>query len=139
MQVENALQPDGDQVKTFTSKPTEGPIVMVNLLKFREKAAYEDGRESDLSGREAYQLYANEMRKLVEGGGGRFLFAGDVQSLLLGKVEDLWDLVGIVEYPAPAAMMKIATSPEFREIEVHRIAGLEGQLNITTRNSAEPE
>ena len=52
---------------------------------------------------------------------------------MLGDVESLWDMVGIVEYPASKALVQIASSPEFQAIEVHRLAGLEGQLNITSR------
>jgi len=40
MRVENAIQPTAEQIRAFTSDPETGPIVMVNLLKFREKAAY---------------------------------------------------------------------------------------------------
>ena len=76
------------------------------------------------------------MKKLVEASGGRFIFAAEVASLLLGDlgdVEELWDQVGIVEYSSSKALLTIASSPEFQVIEVHRVAGLAGQLNITTR------
>ena len=55
--------------------------------------------------------------------------------LLLGEVEELWDEVGIAEYPSAKALLEIAATPAFREIEVHREAGLAGQLNITTKRS----
>ena len=106
---------------------------MVNLLKYREKAEYEDGRETDLTGAEAYSLYAQEMIKLVEASGGRFIFAGAVKNALLGDIEELWDQVGIVEYPSSKDLIKISMSPEFQAIEVHRIAGLAGQLNLTVQ------
>lgn len=135
MKVENQVQPDPESVRDFLSGRDE-PVVMVNLLKFRERAAYADGRESDLTGRQAYSLYATEMRKLVEGAGGRFLFGGQVESLLLGQVEELWDMVGLVEYPTPKSLLQIASSPAFQEIEAHREAGLAGQLNIAVRGGA---
>ncbi len=130
MKVENRVAPRPEQVQAFLA--SEGPVRMVNLLKFREKAAYPDGRDAELSGQEAYQRYATAMRDLVEGSGGRFLFGGPVQGLLLGEVESLWDVVGIVEYPSARTLIEIASSPAYQEIEVHRLAGLEGQLNITT-------
>ena len=40
-------------------------------------------------------------------------------------------LEAIVEYPESKALLRIASTPEFHEIERHRLAGLEGQLNIT--------
>jgi len=130
VKVANAVHPAPEQIKDFLA--VEGPVAMVNLLKFREKAAYEDGRDPDLSGREAYGRYASAMKKLVEASGGRFIFGAEVASLLLGEVEEMWDQVGIVEYPSSKALLAIAGSPEFQAIEVHRVAGLAGQLNITT-------
>ena len=130
MRVENELAPQPEQIQQFLA--VDGPVMMVNLLKFRERAEYADGRDPDISGEEAYMRYATEMRKLVEASGGRFVFGAKVEGLLLGKVETLWDTVGVVEYSSSAALLKIASSPEFLAIEVHRQAGLEGQLNITT-------
>jgi uncharacterized protein (DUF1330 family) len=130
MKVENQVQPGPEQIREFLS--TEGPVLMVNLLKFREKAEYPDGRDPDVSGEEAYGRYAVEMRKLVEASGGRYVFGAKVEGLLLGEVESLWDTVGIVEYPSAKALLQIASTPEFQAIEVHRVAGLEGQLNLTT-------
>ena len=132
MRVENKMQPSREQVMAFLQRAQEGPITMVNLLKFRERAVYEDGRPSDLTGEEAFRLYGAGMKKLVEARGGRFVFSGKVRTLLLGEVDDLWDVVALAEYPSPAVMIEIASSPEYRAIEVHRKAGLAGQLNIAT-------
>jgi uncharacterized protein (DUF1330 family) len=105
---------------------------MVNLLKFRDKARYPDGRDPDLSGREAYDRYAREVVKLLHGVGGRVLFSGDVTFLTLGRAEELWDEVALAEYPNRAALLKMSMSEEWQAIAVHREAGLEGQLNIET-------
>jgi len=134
VKVENAVNPRPEQVKDFLS--VEGPVMMVNLLRFREKARYPDGRDPDLSGRDAYERYARRMRELVEAEGGRFVFGAAVLGLLLGEVEDDWHTVGIVEYPDSKTLVRISTSPEFQEIEVHRVAGLEGQLNLTCREGS---
>jgi len=130
VKVVNEVHPGPEQIKAFLA--VEGPVMMVNLLKFRDKARYVDGRDSDLSGREAYARYARQMKKLVEESGGRFIFGAEVAGLLLGEVDELWDQVGIVEYSSSKALLAIASSPAFQEIEVHRVAGLAGQLNITT-------
>ena len=125
MKVENAVTPQPEQIQNFLT--IEGPVMMVNLLKFREKAVYSDGRDPELSGRDAYLRYAVEMKKLVEAAGGRFVFGASVEGLLLGEVESLWDEVGIVEYPSSSTLIEIASSPEYQRIEEHRVAGLEGQ------------
>jgi uncharacterized protein (DUF1330 family) len=130
MNVENALYPTQKQIAGLMAEKSEKPIVMLNLLKFREKAQYADGRASDLSGREAYLLYGEAMQKVVSREGGRFLFMGAVASLAIGVADELWDVAALVEYPSAAAFARIATSPEVAEIGVHRTAGLAGQLLI---------
>jgi uncharacterized protein (DUF1330 family) len=75
-------------------------------------------------------LYGAPMQKLVEGQGGRFIFMGQIQSLVIGTVEGMWDVAALMEYPSSGAFARIATSPEVAEIGVHRAAGLEGQLLI---------
>ena len=132
MKIVNHVYPTFDQLMPLARDATPGPIAMVNLLKFHDKARYQDGRPDDISGREAYMRYVAEMGPIVEAAGGRFLFSGDVQQLVIGEAEELWDAVGIAEYPSRAAFQRIATSPEVQAIGIHREAGLAGQLLILT-------
>jgi uncharacterized protein (DUF1330 family) len=132
MQIENRVYPDAEQLAAMQQPGPDGPVVMVNLLKFRPRAQYRDGRETALSGREAYQLYAKAVVKLLEGVGGRVVFSGDATFLMLGRVEGLWDEVALAEYPSRSALLQMSMSPEWQAIAVHREAGLEGQLNIET-------
>ena len=130
MKTVNAIKPTHDQFAELVSIASDDPIHMVNLLKFREKAVYPDGRDADLSGREAYMRYGRAMTRLVRDAGGAFTFNGQVEGLLIGDVEDLWDAVAILVYPSAKAMGQITQSPEFAEIAPHRKAGLAGQLLI---------
>ena len=130
--LKNALHPSPENLKALAAEASAGPIAMVNLLKFRDKAAYRDGRPDDLSGVEAYMRYATEMRKIVERAGGRFLFSGRVKGLVIGEVEDVWDVVAVVEYPSKAQFQRLVISPEVQAIAIHREAGLAGQLLILT-------
>lgn len=132
MQVENSLHPSAEQMKAFQDKGPDGPIFMVNMLKFKDKAEYEDGRETNLTGREAYGLYGEAVGKLLIKHGGGSVFGGQVTHLTLGAVEELWDVVAIATYPNRSAMLEMISSPEYQECAVHRSAGLAGQLNIET-------
>ena len=136
MEVLNKVYPNEEQIKGFLEPSAEGPICMVNLLKFREQAEYEDGRETALTGREAYELYEQGVKKLLEGIGGGIGFWGEVKRLMLGEVEELWDMVGLAVWPSRQAMFEVMQSPEMQEISVHRAAGLAGQLNIETTGLA---
>jgi uncharacterized protein (DUF1330 family) len=128
--VENHVYPTASRVEALMADDSGRPVVMVNLLKFQAKAVYPDGRPTDLTGRQAYDLYGAAMQKVIEENGGRLLFGGDIASLVIGEVGDLWDTCILVEYPSAAAFAAIVTSPEVAEIGVHRAAGLEGQLLI---------
>ena len=132
MKVKNKVTPNEEQINGFLENPEIGPISMVNLLKFKDKAVYEDGRDTSLTGEEAYGLYAAEVINLVQKYDGEFLFAGKVNRLMLGEVEEMWDSIAIAKYPNRKAMFEMTMDPEYQKIHVHRDAGLEGQLNIET-------
>ena len=132
MKYENAVLPNEEQIKGFFEPGPEGPIYMVNLLKFKVKAEYEDGRKTDLTGRQAYDLYAVRVAELLKEFGGGGIFAADVERLILGEVEELWEEVAIAMYPSRQAMLDMMQSTVMQEISAHRAAGLAGQLNIET-------
>lgn len=136
MQVTNAVLPSPVQAMGFFGGSEDGPFVMVNLLKFHATARYEDGSDAHLTGAQAYERYAQGVRLLIEALGGRIVYAGEVTGLLLGEVEEMWDMVALAEYPSLAAFREIALSPGMHAIEHHRKAGLAGQLNIRTRPDA---
>jgi uncharacterized protein (DUF1330 family) len=132
MEVKNSVAPNEEQIAGFLEPGPDGPIYMVNLLKFKEKAEYADGRETDLSGEEAYMIYGAAVSKLLTEFGGAPMFSASVERLMLGEVEELWDKVAIAMYPSRAAMMDMMRSEKMQEIGQHRAAGLAGQLNIET-------
>lgn len=136
MNVENRVYPDPEQIAELRQPGPEGPIVMVNLIKFRERAEYPDGRDAHLSGREAYHRYGAAFAPLLRAAGGRVVYVGDVTFLMLGRVETPWDEVALAEYPSREAFFAVMSSPAYREITVHRAAGLAGQLNLETTTSA---
>jgi uncharacterized protein (DUF1330 family) len=112
----NVLQPTGDQVRAFR--------------EFKEKAVYEDGRSCDLSGSDAYQLYADAFHEIMEPRGVRVLYSGEVKGLLIGGGDDLWDAMALIQYPSSDVMLKMLRDEDYQRAQQHRAAGLEGQLLI---------
>lgn len=129
MEVVNQVAPLAGQAESFFDVAQDGPIAMVNLLKFRERAQYPDG-DRGLSGVEAYALYGREVIKLVATHGGRFVYGGPVSGILVGQVEEQWDSFALVEYPSNADFHAMTISDEYQKIVHHRMAGLAGQLDI---------
>jgi hypothetical protein len=99
-----------EQVQRMVAAPTDGPFYMVNLIRFRELAVYPDGRETDLTGREANDLYSPI--EFLAAIGARPVFVGDVTGTTLGE-EGAWDQVAVVEYPCPLSLFAMSAHPEF--------------------------
>jgi len=136
MEVKNSVTANEDQIAGFAEPGPGGPIYMVNLLKFKDNAEYADGRETELTGEEAYGIYTDGVRQLLQKFGGGLTFVAPIERLMLGEVEELWDTVAIAMYPSRAAMLGMMQSPEMQEIGQHRKAGLAGQLNIECANAS---
>lgn len=136
MQVVNEVTPRADAIPAFFGDADHGPMVMVNLLKFKDMAEYPDGRDPGLTGREAYNRYGAAVVDCLKAVGGHVVYSGPVSGILLGQVDELWDAVALAYYPSPQAMMAMVATPEYQAIEIHRHAGLAGQLNIRTKAGA---
>ena len=106
------IYPSEEQFRALASASFEGPVQMLNLLKFKERAEYEDGRETNLTGREAYALYAEKMIPFVAEHGGRLVHSSEPHLLMIGDGGLEWDMVGIVEYPTKEAFLEIVQRPE---------------------------
>lgn len=137
MHVTNEVYPSSDKAIAFFSAVDQGPMVMINLLKFKDQADYPEGSgHGPCTGAEAYARYGAAVVACLAMVGGRPVYAGAVTGIILGEVEELWDMIALAEYPSPAAMMQMVQLPEYKAIEIHRTAGLAGQLNIRTRTKA---
>ena len=133
MEYKNSVHPTKEQMEGFLEGDSEAPIAMINLLKFREKAQYEDGKDTDLTGEQAYAIYMDEVVGHLKKVGGEVSFGGSINRLMLGEVEELWDKTFIAKYPSKKAMLKMVTDPDYLESNKHRVAGLAGQLNIEVK------
>ena len=128
MNIVNEVLGTPDRFEALLGMDLEGSVTMLHLLKFRERASYPDGRETDLTGEAAYGLYLKDLKGRVESVGGRIVLSEPTRFLVLGQAEDLWDTALAVEYPSKEKFVEVVTSPEMLESGVHRRAGLDGQL-----------
>ena len=132
MIVENQLYPSSETIASLLADVSDKRIVSSICSNFVPMPHTTTGA---LTGREAYWIYADAMQKIIVREGGRLLFSGDILSVPIGKVEEIWDMAALIEYPSAAAFARIASSVEVSEIAVHRAAGLAGQLLIRTRSA----
>lgn len=107
--------------KDFIKNFGDGPVVMLNLLKFRP------------GGQEQYGRYASEVGQMLRERGARVIYAGNAEHLLVGK--ETWDAVLIVEYPSKEVFIEMISSPEYQSAHRHREAGLERAVLYATRRT----
>jgi hypothetical protein len=107
------------------SPQDDGPVWMVNLMKYREVADYADGRESAISGRDADDAYS-PLDSLAAVGAVPVFF-GDVDQQLLGD-ETTWDRIGVVKYPTRRAFIDMQSLPSFQKSHHHKDAGMESTI-----------
>ena len=114
----------------------DGPFWAVNLMKYREIADYEDGRDTTRSGRDADDEYTPY--ESLQAIGAQIVFAADVESQLLGA-EPRWDRVGVVKYPSRRAFIEMQSRPDFVTKHVHKDAGMEQTIVIACESMPWPE
>ena len=101
------IRPNGEQIKRIAESDLDGPVVMLNLLKY-DRTAGEAGAES-------YQRYGDEMRTIMESRGVKLLWRGRADSVLIGDDDaDDWDTVLLVEYPSRKAFLEMSRARNTR-------------------------
>jgi uncharacterized protein (DUF1330 family) len=124
----SSIVPAPKQIQTMAEKGPEGPMVMVNLLKYRAKAAYAPDRAEateNLSGRDAYQRYGMVALQQVMKRGGSVVWGGSQKFVMIGDDANAWDEVVCVRYPSRDAFLNMTQDPEYLAAHYHREAGLE--------------
>ena len=129
MSTETYLNVDRSRLEAFLSLPANEPVVMLNLLRFREIADYNQSPElappEPISGQEAYRRYGEHALPMVRKAGGETLFSGAPGAFLIGPDSEEWDLALLVKYPSRAAFMKMISDDAYRAGAGHRSAALE--------------
>lgn len=113
--------PSEQQLADLIASTDEGPVVMLNLLRFKEHA---DGVDEGLSGAEAYARYSAATEPFLRAVGGRLRVALQAQQAVIGPEDREWDLVLLVEYPSRAKFMEMAANPEYLKVHAHREAAI---------------
>lgn len=113
----------------FFSQAIEGPVVMLNLLRFREVADYsawpELAPDEPITGRQAYERYMAHTGPFLQERGGELLFMGRGGAYLIGPADDHWDLVLLVRHRSLEDFMAFASDKKYLAGIGHRMAALE--------------
>lgn len=117
-----AVDPTGRDLKNFLAEDDGGPVVMLNLLRFKP------------GGRESYDQYSQAVSTtFLPRVGGEVLYAGDGDSALVADVGQSWDAVVLVRYPSRAAFSQMVADPQYQQITHLRTEALAEAVLQPTR------
>jgi uncharacterized protein (DUF1330 family) len=114
--MEMPKQPTQEQIAALMSHPSEGPVVMVNVLRFAKG-----------EGEGEYQKYGEKVAVILEKIGAKPHYMGTFDSTVIGDFDETFDAIALVQYPSRKAFLDMAMSEEYQAIHPHRDKGLESQ------------
>ena len=126
--IEPNIEPTRDQMASLLASTDEGPVVMLNLLRYLEVASDGSGR----TGREAYNDYSAAVLPMVASRGGGIVYFGTTAPTVIGPADEQWDDIVLVMYPNRAAFIDMTTSAEYLAIMGDRTAALADSRLIPT-------
>ena len=119
-------------VKGLQEMDQQAPVVMVNLMRFRERSLDGDG-----SGWDAYLRYSALTVPMIKARGGTLLWTGDARTVALGRQDgNQWDYLALVYYPTVSAFVDMMTSQDYEQrCDPHRTNGCAEHVIIATEEA----
>jgi len=127
MSQDHFVDPSREGFDAFKALPRDTPINMLNLLRFREHAAYPADHPSAaraMSGAAAYAAYGKASEPVFARVGGSILWRGRMEAMVIGPDDKHWDLAFIAAYPSASAFLEMVSDPEYQRAVVHRQAAV---------------
>ena len=119
-------------VKGLQALDPHAPVVMVNLMRFRESSLDGDG-----SGWDAYLRYSALTVPMIKARGGTLLWTGDARAVAVGEPDgNQWDYLALVYYPTVSDFIDMMTSGDYEtKCDPHRTNGCEKHVIIATKEA----
>ena len=118
-----AIKPTGEQIKRLAQSELDGPVVMLNLLKYAERAGG-DSSALGMSGAASFERYGQEVQAHLQKTGAKLLWRGRADSVVIGTDTDEWDEVLLVEYPSRKAFLAMVSDKDYAKTSEHRTNAL---------------
>ena len=119
----NHINPTREAFDAFKALPRDTPILMLNLIRLKETAVYDNG--DTCSGAEAYRRYGELSGPIFRRLGGEILWRGHQECMLTGPADKHWDIGFVARYPTAGAFLAMVTDPDYQAIVHHRSAAVE--------------
>src|SRR6478609_2349961 len=104
------IDPTPELLQRFMTTPQPGALVMLNLLRFADRATYEQ--------------YLRATAPFLAKVGGEVVYAGLGREPLIAEAGQAWDAVLLVRYPNQAAFVAMVSDPGYRAVTKLRTKAL---------------
>lgn len=129
MTMQTYLDPTQESGRAFFTRGISGPVVMLNLLRFRPIADYSAtpaiAPAAPITGEAAYRLYMEHTLPHLKASGGEVLFFGQGGEFLIGPSHERWDAAMLVRQSSVASFLEFASNQDYLSGIGHRLAALE--------------
>ena len=122
----NNIKPTREQMRAFLETEMQGPVHMLNLLRFTRS-------EGSGGGKSQYNDYGSAVITMIEERGGKVVWAGKPFMTLIGDEHDDWDMAVIIEYPSKEAFIEMTSNPDYARISGDRSGSLANSALIPCR------
>lgn len=129
------IEPTREQLSELLSRDPHEPVVMLNLLRFRERATEP---AEGMSGRDAYQRYGAEALPHLADAKAEILWRGEGVGTVIGPTDERWDEAILVRYPSVKAFLDMVSKDAYQQIAGFRTAALEDSRLVALREEGVP-
>lgn len=127
MAEDHYIDPSRSNFDAFKALPRNTLIHMLNLVRYRPRAAYPEGHSHasrNLTGAEAYAEYGRTSEAVFTRVGGQTIWRGKMEAMVTGPSDESWDNAFIAQYPHAGAFLAMVTDPDYKLAVVHRQAAV---------------
>lgn len=123
------VDPSHENIQALLDRAIDGPVMMLNLLRFRDVADYSEhphlAPAEPITGRDAYDRYVRHTQPFLEATGGSVVMIGEGGNFFVGPIEERWDLAMLVRQNSVADFFSFASNPDYLTGTGHRTAAVE--------------
>lgn len=125
--MEQFIDPSPENFSHFKGLDRSTPILMLNMIRFRETASYpvdHPNANSSMTGADAYKAYGEHSGPVFARVGGEIVWRGSFEGIVIGPSEEYWDTVFIARYPNAHAFLEMVKDADYSQAVVHRQAAV---------------
>ncbi len=122
------IDPSRENFAAFKALPRDEPMQLLNMIRYRDVAAYPEDHAlagQGWSGEQAFAEYLIRVVPFIERLGGGIVWQGRFEGVITGPADFEWDRVFIMGFPAASAFLALVTDPDYKaDVVVHRTAAV---------------